>query len=284
MQLAGELGLVGFLENVMDEGCEEVPWPLMSLVLVLGRLLDPRSELRLAEHIYEHTARAELLGVPGERVNDDRLYRTLDALLPHKDALQRHLKARLGELFDLQYDLLLYDVTSTYFEGLCEGNPQAQRGYSRDHRPDCKQVCIALIVSRCGMPLGYEVFAGNRTDVTTVREIVEKIESLYGQAQRVRPPSAFTRATCNSAPSGIRRKTASRPTSSSASWPTSSGRCWRCAAAAPAWATNPARCSTNWPASGPSTSSCIPTPACSCAAAASANPPTTRPSSCTAWA
>jgi len=185
LQIAQELGLPGFLEQTMPSGREQVPWPLMSLILVLGRLIDPSSELRLAEHVYEHTALTELLGVPAQKVNDDRLYRALDALLPHKEALQRHLKQRLGDLFDLKYDLLLYDVTSTYFEGRCEANPQAQRGYSRDHRPDCKQVCIALIVSRCGMPLGYEVFAGNRTDVTTVQEIVQKIESLYGQAERV---------------------------------------------------------------------------------------------------
>ena len=185
LQVAQELGLPEFLDRVMPRGREEAPWPLMSLVLVLGRLMDPSSELRLAEHIYEHTAMAELLGVPARKVNDDRLYRTLDALLPHKDALQRHLKQRLGELFDLKYDLLLYDVTSTYFEGQCQRNPQARRGYSRDHRPDCKQVCIALVVSRCGMPLEYEVFAGNRADVTTVEQVVGRIESLYGHADRV---------------------------------------------------------------------------------------------------
>jgi transposase len=88
-------------------------------------------------------------------------------------------------LFSLEYDLLLYDVTSTYFEGGSAANPQAQRGYSRDHRPDCKQVCIALVVSREGIPLGYEVFAGNRNDVTTVEEIVEKIERQYGAAGRI---------------------------------------------------------------------------------------------------
>ena len=109
------------------------------------------------------SALAELLGVPAEKINEQRLYRALDALLPHKEALEKLLEKRLGELFDLEYDLLLYDVTSTYFEGQAEGNPLAQRGYSRDHRPDCKQVCIGLVVSKCGMPLGYEVFAGNRT-------------------------------------------------------------------------------------------------------------------------
>jgi transposase len=118
-------------------------------------------------------------------LNEDRLYRALDRLLPHKAAIEQHLVKRLGELFDLSYDLLLYDVTSTYFEGLAERNPLAQRGHSRDRRPDCKQVCIALVVTREGMPLGYEVFAGNRTDVTTVEEIVETMEARYGIADRV---------------------------------------------------------------------------------------------------
>jgi transposase len=185
LEVARELELPGFLGRTMEPGRERVPWPTMALVLVLGRLLDPGSELRLAEHVYVYSAMAELLGVPAARVNDDRLYRTLDALLPHKDALQKHLKDRLGTLFDVQYDLLLYDVTSTYFEGLCAGNEQAQRGYSRDQRSDCKQVCIALVVSRCGLPLGYEIFAGNRSDVTTVQEIVGKMEQEYGKANRI---------------------------------------------------------------------------------------------------
>jgi transposase len=157
----------------------------MSLVLVLGRLMDASSELHLAEHGYEASALAEILGVPAAKVNEDRLYRALDQLLPHKRALEKHLKEKLGELFQLDYDLLLYDVTSTYFEGEAAGNRQAQRGYSRDHRPDCKQVNIALVVSRGGLPLGYEVFAGNRNDVTTVEEIVEAMEKQYGKANRI---------------------------------------------------------------------------------------------------
>ena len=127
----------------------------------------------------------DLLGIAPPKVNDDRLYRSLDRLLPHKDSLERHLRQRLGELFDLDYELLLYDVTSTYFEGLAEGNELAARGYSRDHRPDCQQVCIGLVVTTGGMPLGYEVFAGNRTDVTTVEEIVEAVEAKYGRAGRI---------------------------------------------------------------------------------------------------
>ena len=158
---------------------------MMVLTLVLMRLCEPSSELRIAEHLYERSCLGDLLGIPEEKVNDDRLYRALDQLLPQKVELEKHLKERLGELFDLEYDLLLYDVTSTYFEGQGDRNPQAKRGYSRDHRPDCKQVCIALVVSRDGLPLGYEVFAGNRTDVTTVEEIVEKIEGQYGSVGRI---------------------------------------------------------------------------------------------------
>ncbi len=127
----------------------------------------------------------KLLGIPAEKVNQQRLYRALDKLLPHKETLEKHLKEQLGSLFDLEYDLLLYDVTSTYFEGQCEGNAMAQRGYSRDKRSDCKQVCIGLVVSKCGMPLGYEVFAGNRNDVKTWQEIVTTMEARYGKADRI---------------------------------------------------------------------------------------------------
>lgn len=136
IEVLERLGLTEFLERVMPCGREDIAWSMMSLVLVLSRLCNPSSELRIAEHIYERTALGDLLGVPVGKVNDDRLYRALDALLPHKSELEKHLKARLGELFELEYDLLLYDVTSTYFEGLAEGNEQAKRGYSRDHRGD----------------------------------------------------------------------------------------------------------------------------------------------------
>jgi len=179
------LRLDALLERLLPEGREAVPWSTVAAVLVLARLCAPSSELHLAEDWYRRTALDDLLTLPAPLVNDDRLYRALDRLLPHKRALEQHLVARLGELFALEYDLLLYDVTSVYFEGLAEGNPLAQRGYSRDHRPDCKQVCLALVVTRDGMPLGYEVFAGNRTDVTTVEEIVEGMEARYGVAQRI---------------------------------------------------------------------------------------------------
>jgi len=177
LQILGKLELIDFLEEVMPIGREQVPWPMMAAVLVLCRLSRPSSELHIAEHLYKQTAIADLLGVPAEKINDDRLYRALDKLLVHKEALEILLKHRLGSLFDLAYDLLLYDVTSTYFEGEAKRNPKAQRGYSRDHRGDCKQVCIGLVVTKEGMPLGYEVFAGNRSDVTTMEEIVEAMVS-----------------------------------------------------------------------------------------------------------
>ncbi len=179
------LGLDTVCAELLPPGREAVPWATMAAVLVLARLCEPSSELHIAEDWYRGTALEDLLEVPSAQVNDDRLYRALDRLLPHKPAIEAHLKGRLGELFALDYDLLLYDVTSTYFEGLAAGNPLAQRGYSRDHRPDCKQVNIALVVTRGGLPLGYELFAGNRTDVTTVQEIVETMEERYGKAERI---------------------------------------------------------------------------------------------------
>jgi transposase len=172
-------------EKLLGRGREAVSWPAMVAIQVLARLCEPSSDLNVAEDWYRGTALDDILGVPAERVNDDRVYRTLDRLLPHKVKIEQHLVKRLGELFALDYDLLLYDVTSTYFEGEALRNSQARRGHSRDHRPDCKQVCIALVVTREGLPLGYEVFDGNRTDVTTVEEIVGTMEARYGMANRI---------------------------------------------------------------------------------------------------
>lgn len=185
LTLMKELGLDTFLASHMDEGNVAVPWSLSAQILIAGRLMDAKSELSIAEGGYEKTALSDLLGVPASRVNDDRLYRALDRLLPRKSLLEIHLKERLGKLFGLSFDLLLYDITSTFFEGKSEGNPQAKRGYSRDNRGDCKQVTIALVVSKEGLPIAYEVFDGNRADVTTVEDIVELVESRYGKADRV---------------------------------------------------------------------------------------------------
>jgi transposase len=185
LQMLDKLGLTAFLEQILIHGREDIEWSVMSLALVLWRLCEPSSELHMEEHLYDKSPLGDLLGIPPEKMNDNRLYRALDNLLPHKIDLEKHLKGRLGELFNLEYDLLLYDVTSIYFEGEAANNTLARRGYSRDHRPDCKQVCIALVVSREGLPLGYEVFNGNRHDATTVEDIVAKIEAQYGRAGRI---------------------------------------------------------------------------------------------------
>jgi transposase len=173
-----------FGELLSERRCG-VAWDKIVEVLVISRFYNPSSELHLAEHIYQTGAFEDLLGVPAEKVYENRLYRCLDKVLPHKNRLEQHLKSRLGELFHIEYELFLYDVTSTYFEGRCGGSTLAQRGYSRDSRPDCPQVCIALVVTKEGLPLGYEVFAGNRSDSTTVEEIVNAMERTYGRCDRI---------------------------------------------------------------------------------------------------
>ncbi len=184
LELIKKIGLDDFLHR-LPASPNDVRWPSIALILVICRLCKPSSELHIAEHFYRDTALEQLLGVPKKKVYHTRLYRALDHLLPHKEKLELFLKHRLGELFELEYDLLLYDVTSTYFEGQAKLNSKAKYGYSRDKRRDCKQVCIALVVSRCGMPMGYEVFDGNRSDSTTVEEIVSIMETRYGKSHRV---------------------------------------------------------------------------------------------------
>jgi len=183
--LWSKLGFADFCTKNMTEGKAEVPWPLMAAILVLARFCAPSSELQIAEVWYEKTAFDDLLGVPADKINDDRLYRALDMLLPHKDDLCRHLQNRYGELFNASFDFLFYDITSTYFEGAAEGNPQAKRGYSRDNRPDCVQVCIGLVATKDGLPVAFEIFDGNRSDVTTPREMIGVMEAKYGKANRV---------------------------------------------------------------------------------------------------
>ena len=179
------LGLHTLLESLLPVGEADVGWADIACVLTLGRFCAQPSELALAERWYEDTALEDLLGVPLEKINEARLYRGLDELLPCKEALCGRLLERYRDWFGVRFEFLLYDVTSTYFEGLAESNAKAARGYSRDHRPDCKQVCIGLVVTPEGLPVGYEVFAGNRADVTTVEDIVKAMEEKYGQAQRV---------------------------------------------------------------------------------------------------
>ena len=179
------LGLDRVCRELVPRGRQGTPWANLVAVLVLARLCEPSSELHIAEDWFRRTALEDILGLPTSQLYDEQLYRALDKLLPHKEALEQHLQHRLGELFAVEYDLLLYDLTSTYFEGQATYNPLAQRGYSRDHRPDCKQVNIAVIVTRAGIPLGHEVFAGNESDVKTLKPIVESVERHYGKAQRI---------------------------------------------------------------------------------------------------
>jgi transposase len=183
--LWNRLGFAEFCKEQMPSGREEIPWSIMAAVLVLARFCAPSSELQIAESWYEKTALDDLLGVRSDKIIEDRLYRALDALLPHKDELCHHLQRRYGELFGCSFDFMFYDITSTYFEGSAKANPQAKRGYSRDGRPDCPQVCIGLVTTREGLPLAFEVFDGNRVDVTTTQEMVQIMEGKYGKAKRV---------------------------------------------------------------------------------------------------
>jgi hypothetical protein len=178
-------GLEDLCERLLPIGKERIAWSKMAAVLVAARFCGPSSELHIAEDWYRRTALSDLLQLGDEEVNKDRLYRGLDHLLAHKAELEAHLSQRCGELFAVQNEVLLYDVTSTYFEGQAEANSQAKRGYSRDHRPDCKQVCIGLVVTFDGFPLGYEVFAGNTHDSRTVQTIVATMEARHGMLGRV---------------------------------------------------------------------------------------------------
>jgi transposase len=179
------LGLDEFLDQQMPQGREEVSWSMMAAILVIARFCEPSSELHIADTWYRQTALDDLLGVAPVQVHTDRLYKALDQLLPHKEALEKHLGQRMGELFELKRDLLLYDVTSTYFEGEMEGCPLAKRGYSRDSRGDRPQVCIGLVVTEDGFPLGYEVFAGNTHDSKTVQTMIETMEKKHGALDHV---------------------------------------------------------------------------------------------------
>lgn len=179
------LGLDQLLASKMASSDADVSWDVMAFILCAARLLSPSSELAVGDSFYPRTALDDIAGVPVDKVNKDRLYRTLDKLHPCKSAIEAHLKSRLGTLFAEPFDILLYDLTSTYFEGLAEANPAAKRGYSRDHRPDCAQIVIGLVVTKSGLPLGYEVFDGNRSDATTLESMMAKMETLYGKASRI---------------------------------------------------------------------------------------------------
>ncbi len=169
----------------MDDEHADVAWSRVAALLAINRLCAPGSELAIEQRWYPSTALDDLLGIEEGKINDTRLYRCLDRILPHKTKLERHLKDRYGALFGAEFDVLLYDLTSTYVEGAAEDNPMMRRGYSRDHRPDCEQMVIALIVNSEGFPFSYETFDGNRADVSTMETILRMVERKYGQARRI---------------------------------------------------------------------------------------------------
>jgi transposase len=184
-ELWRQLKLDEFWQGKLPEGREVVPWEKVLRLLVVNRLLDPGSEFRVHRQWFDQTAMAELLATDFAVAEKDRLYRCLDRLLEHKQELFQHLRQRWQDLFAAQFDVLFYDLTSTYFEGQAEEIPQAKRGYSRDHRPDCLQVVIALVITPEGFPLAYEVMDGNTSDRTTLRGFLDRIETAYGKARRV---------------------------------------------------------------------------------------------------
>jgi transposase len=185
LELWKRLELDRFFEQAVNGDPADVPWSRVAALLAINRLCAPGSELAIEQRWYPSTALDDLLEIEEGKINDTRLYRCLDRILPHKTKLERHLKNRYGELFGAEFDVLLYDLTSTYVEGAAENNPMARRGYSRDHRPDCEQLVIALIVNNEGFPFSYETFDGNRSDVSTMETILRMVERKYGRARRI---------------------------------------------------------------------------------------------------
>jgi transposase len=185
LDLWKRLELDRFFEQTVDHESADVPWSRVAALLAINRLCAPGSELAIEQRWYPSTALDDLLEIEEGKINDTRLYRCLDHILPHKTKLERHLKERYGALFGAEFDVLLYDLTSTYVEGAAEKNPMVRRGYSRDHRPDCEQLVIALIVNNEGFPFSYETFDGNRTDVSTMETILRMVERKYGKARRI---------------------------------------------------------------------------------------------------
>jgi transposase len=184
-ELWKRLGLEPFFQERVDQQEADVPWSKVAALLAINRLCAPGSELAIEERWYPSTALDDLLEIEEGKINHTRLYRCLDRILPHKTSLEKHLKQRYGELFGAEFDVLLYDLTSSYVEGAAARNPMIRRGYSRDHRPDCEQLVIALIVNEEGFPFSYETFDGNRADVSTMETILRMVERKYGKARRI---------------------------------------------------------------------------------------------------
>src|SRR6202451_3482365 len=184
-ELWQQLGLDEFWQQRLPEAREAVSWEKVLQLQVVNCLLDPGSDYRLHRQWYVDTAMDELLETDFAVAAKDRLYRCLDRVLPHKQELFVWLKQKWADLFHSDFEVLLYDLTSTYFEGEMEQNPKAKRGYSRDKRSDCLQLVIALVVTTDGFPLAYEVMNGNTSDRKTLPGFLKKIEDTYGKARRV---------------------------------------------------------------------------------------------------
>ena len=184
-ELWRQLRLDEFWSAQLPSRREAVPWERVLQLLAVNRLIDPGSEFRLHRQWFDQSAMAELLGVDFAAAEKDRLYRCLDRIGDHRPELFVYLRQRWQDLFGAQFDILLYDLTSTYFEGEAEETPKAKRGYSRDHRPDCLQVVLALVITPEGFPMAYEVMDGNTSDRTTLRGFLEKVEKIHGKARRV---------------------------------------------------------------------------------------------------
>ncbi len=184
-ELWRRLQLDEFFARTIDTDGAEVAWSRVAAILAVNRLCAPGSELAIEQRWYPATALGDVLHIEEGKINDTRLYRCLDRILPQKTKLEQHLKQRYGELFETEFDVMLYDLTSTYVEGSAPANPMMRRGYSRDHRPDCLQLVLALIVNTEGFPCSYEVFNGNRADVTTMEVILRMVERKYGKARRI---------------------------------------------------------------------------------------------------
>jgi len=184
-ELWRQLGLPEFWDTRLAGSREEVAWEKVLQLLVVNRLLDPGSEFRVHRQWYLSTAMDALLGTDFAVAEKDRLYRCLDRVLEHKQELFLWLRQKWADLFQADFEVLLYDLTSTYFEGAMEQNPKAKYGHSRDQRTDCLQVVIALVITPDGFPLAYEVMNGNTSDRATLRGFLDKIEKTYGKAKRM---------------------------------------------------------------------------------------------------
>ena len=184
-QIWDELKLDSFWKKRIDGYKTTIAFSKVLKLLVINRLIKPGSEFYVHQHWFDQTAMDVLLDCDFTVAQKNRLYECLDKILPYKDELCQYLKERWETLFDISYDVLLYDLTSTYFEGLCEQNPKAQFGHSKDRRSDCRQVLIALVVTPDGFPLNYEVLAGNTSEKTTLADLLTKIELRYGKSRRV---------------------------------------------------------------------------------------------------